>query len=832
MKESITKFDLEAAFKALDEIDVPVVKEGIKANKPALTEIFKTKTKFESLFEEYYDIGSSEGLNDAKDAREAEIAKAKLARIEKIVDLDAETSEDLLTSYVGKLIIQCPQCMTLFYKNPEDVEESEDDEDTVNVSEICQHCGNSSGYVLIGKVGEATPEEMDNFDTDDMDLEIEDDLEAEEPVDDEATEDEDTLEDDDLDLSLDDIDMEEEEIPEDEDEVKEESFFTSHEGSTLVEGLTEDADNLDVSAEDFEKLISSPEFKKPISDSEVRAMLDSENDAESTTESLVEAIFDIYYGNHARLTEGAGAETMNIIKDILSSLNKEDSNNWANTVTEVVSAVPEDNADELFDIIKKRFENTKINNADKEKILNAAGKDPKNYDGMDTIGKIFTMLDPSTFEADELKKCLIITLGIVAAIEPTPIVEVITTIVSALPAEAVKKIITIISKLSTPGVLVDFVKKYLANKDISEDLENSEQEQLEEGIFDKLKDKFSGMVDKVTDRLKSREDKADWILANAKEDYAEIKLNDEGKIIPDESNRRFKNFIVIGYKDKFTTGKEILVAPKYDDTSLEVGMNRPEVKTDYLSADKVAKGWSMRQGNGPAFIYMAKDANDENAVYLCQYFKGELAYDQLEHYFEVVKKDLKGAQLTAEGGMDQSNYKETPASEVKQGMKVQLDDEDAEITKVSQSRIGKNSLAIELKLADGSTEVINVNANTNLNILKEAIKVEKVNNFDGVEELHEASMEALIANTLIESYKNVAGFRLKECSYLDEKLSISGTIHFTSGKTRNTTYTFTEALVSDNKVEMQGSNKKLKADRQFKLSGRVYNKTFIAESLK
>ena len=161
MKESITKFDLEAAFKALDEIEAPISEEGLKANKPALTEIFSRKSKFDALFEEYYDIGSTEELSDAKEAREAEVAKAKLARIEKIVDLDAETPDELLASYVGKLIIQCPQCMTLFYKNPEDVEESEDDAETVNVNEVCQHCGNESGYTLIGKVGEASAE--DNF---------------------------------------------------------------------------------------------------------------------------------------------------------------------------------------------------------------------------------------------------------------------------------------------------------------------------------------------------------------------------------------------------------------------------------------------------------------------------------------------------------------------------------------------------------------------------------------------------------------------------------------------------------------------------------------------
>ena len=55
MKESITKFDLEAAFKALDDIDIPVAR-GVKANKPALTEIFSRKSKFDALMEEYYDF--------------------------------------------------------------------------------------------------------------------------------------------------------------------------------------------------------------------------------------------------------------------------------------------------------------------------------------------------------------------------------------------------------------------------------------------------------------------------------------------------------------------------------------------------------------------------------------------------------------------------------------------------------------------------------------------------------------------------------------------------------------------------------------------------------
>ena len=235
MKESITKFDLESAFKALDEIEIPEAGK-VKANKPALTEIFSRKTKFDALMEEYYDISSTDGLEGAKDAREAEIAQAKLARIEKIVDLEAESADELLTSYVGKLIVQCPQCMTLFYKNQEDVVASEEDPTTVNVNEVCQHCGNESGYSLIGKVGEADaaeepateePMEADGELDLDLDLDIENDEATEEVPAEELN----------LDGDLEELNLEDEEATEEE---KTEESFNAGEGQPLNEELVDD----------------------------------------------------------------------------------------------------------------------------------------------------------------------------------------------------------------------------------------------------------------------------------------------------------------------------------------------------------------------------------------------------------------------------------------------------------------------------------------------------------------------------------------------------------------------------------------------------------------
>ena len=243
-KESVKKFDLEAAFKALDEIEIPQTK-GIKANRVDLKERFGHKPATETLVEDYYDVSSTEDLKDAKEERDGEVAKAKLARIEKIVDLNAESPEDLLPSYVGKVIMQCPQCMTLFYKNPEDIEPSEENPDIVNLNEPCQHCGNTSGYTLIGKVGAVSEDEADKYDEtpaeeNELDLDFDkgtEEVDAEgtgegaKEMSDEETKEEspdETSSDEDLDLDLN-LDEVPEEEPEE--EKKEESLNLSKEAS-------------------------------------------------------------------------------------------------------------------------------------------------------------------------------------------------------------------------------------------------------------------------------------------------------------------------------------------------------------------------------------------------------------------------------------------------------------------------------------------------------------------------------------------------------------------------------------------------------------------------
>jgi hypothetical protein len=898
MKESITKFDLEAAFKALDDIEIPVANK-VKANRPALTEIFSRKSKLDALIEEYYDISSMSELDDAKEAREAEVAQAKLARIEKIVDLDAESPEDLLPSYVGKFIVQCPQCMTLFYKNPEDVENSEEDPNTVNVSEICQHCGNEAGYTMIGKVGEVSQEEYAEYTEEEaVDVtsteEAEDEEVFEEPV-------EDSEEDFELDAELDELDLN---IEDEEDaEKKEESFETGTGEQLLVEQLTEEAD-LDVSADEFEELINSPEFKKPISDNETRAMMQDEepskdskveesyNDAEDRILDQVEDL--LYCGKllRARWTDGVprikriDSSTYRVIHNSNSDASVivkfkpttdgsyDFTVNGEHCATRNMDKAQEFILDKLQIAHAKLFdidldESLEVNNetlryavinpdgtyagvpctseeearelaaqkegriivelgALKEGIFDSKEKKQKVYAEAikQVFGKDASIVANETITVavdlvqevadkvnDDGDKSKALALGVIKLINNAKVT------INKTPHSLVKSIISIGQKYERDSLnlkeLIDFNSKvgklqnsskdgykameFLFSKlnptlvkkldltvsvlkrefGIVESCDTSDGEPLEEGILDKIKDKFANTIDNIASKLKSREAKADWVLTSAMEDYDIVQVDNSGRLVPDEKNQRFHTFIVIGFKDKYSNGKVITTAPSFSNKELVPGMKRAETPKKYENAEKIAKGWSMRQGNGPAFIYLAKSPEDKNAVFLCEYFRGELEYDQLEKYFNVVKKDLAGAKLMASGKM-------------------------------------VNQVADDDQPAEAAAE-----QNESFNAI-----------MSGLEDLQEASLEKLISDSLVEAYGNVAGFRLAECTYLNEQFTVDGTIYFTSGNTRKTTYNFTEASkAADGKISISGLNEKLGLDKRFTMTGHAdATKTFITES--
>ena len=98
-----------------------------------------------------------------------------------VVDVNADTIEDLKDDYVGDIILKCNKCGFVFFKDKEDIVK---DEKTglYNIEDTCSHCGAKEGFKLGGQVASA---DVDAEKADEQDLtvdaQVEDDNNVEAP---------------------------------------------------------------------------------------------------------------------------------------------------------------------------------------------------------------------------------------------------------------------------------------------------------------------------------------------------------------------------------------------------------------------------------------------------------------------------------------------------------------------------------------------------------------------------------------------------------------------------------------------------------------------------
>ena len=94
--------------------------------------------------------------DDLEKAKEIVNDNEEEEAVEQIVDVNAETVDDLKKSYIGSTILQCPVCRTMIYKDPQALVKPEGEtaegEKLYNVDEACPHCGAKEGFDLIGQV--------------------------------------------------------------------------------------------------------------------------------------------------------------------------------------------------------------------------------------------------------------------------------------------------------------------------------------------------------------------------------------------------------------------------------------------------------------------------------------------------------------------------------------------------------------------------------------------------------------------------------------------------------------------------------------------------------
>jgi hypothetical protein len=119
-----------------------------------LSEAFK---RLDALNEETFSI-TDNGLEDYVEFQDND----ELDTTIDVIDMEAETEEDLEDSYVGKVILDCCVCHSKLYKDVEDVVV---DGDIANADEECPFCYTTDGYKVIGQVasfGEDEEEKKDD----------------------------------------------------------------------------------------------------------------------------------------------------------------------------------------------------------------------------------------------------------------------------------------------------------------------------------------------------------------------------------------------------------------------------------------------------------------------------------------------------------------------------------------------------------------------------------------------------------------------------------------------------------------------------------------------
>lgn len=83
-----------------------------------------------------------------------------------VYDADAEDTEDLEDSYVGKVIVDCNVCHSKIYKDKSDVVIDEETQNA-NIDEECPYCYSTDGFKVIGEVAPMTTETEEKVEVED-----------------------------------------------------------------------------------------------------------------------------------------------------------------------------------------------------------------------------------------------------------------------------------------------------------------------------------------------------------------------------------------------------------------------------------------------------------------------------------------------------------------------------------------------------------------------------------------------------------------------------------------------------------------------------------------
>lgn len=821
-RETVTAFDFANAFKALSELDIPKVNK----KQSNLNEHFTRSNVTNVLMEDYYDVNDIDDLEQAQNDRQEEIAQAKLARIEKIVDIDAESPEDILPSYVGKHIIQCPQCMTLFYKDPEDIEISEEDETVCNDSEICQHCGNDSGYMLIGKVEAVDEVEADKYDAEDFD-------ENELNLDFDGAEDnsEETVE----------LEGEEDLAPEEVEEAEEEEVEEVKESLQLTESFEETKTNL----------------KKAIGD----AMKNSESDKakivniiiDNVEEKDIEEVFSLIKA-HAGRVNLTKEQTQKIIDKLPDDCKeKAKAEKWATikNVCDFLDYTPEWSSN-----------NTGLN------ILK--------------IALSIIALSPIDDLADGGTPIFEIIVGIIDLI-PNSIINKLITALSFIfnPALWIVKGGSLIAKkqieknVKQAGEKLDDLEEGLIGDTVRGAvrgfLGEEAQEDIEEGIIgNTIRGAVKGFLGEEKDAVEEGLI-GDTIRGAARGFLGMNEEKTEEGLIGDTVRGAARGFLGMN-EEKAEEGligdtirgaaRGLLLGEDQQENEVEEGLITDTIRgavkgflgeeAEEQLTEAVDKELDDKLKAHNDYIEYLKDEIEKSEKEL-ENAKNEFVKKSIESRLDSLKADLEAAlpealkdevqdELPAANEIEEvkesltENLKEESAKELLQDFADSLGEELKET--IEEDVETEEKLAeFEQKLEDLDKEDVEEDAKIQRDFVDDVSSEEfkdlvynpiyQESLEDEFEELDECSLNEHISSYLSNVYENVKSFEATNCAFENNKLIVEGNINFNSGNVKNSKFEF----IKENN-SFVGKNSTLCEGLSFTLNYKVENKVIITESFK
>lgn len=103
--------------------------------------------------------------------------------------------------------------------------------------------------------------------------------------------------------------------------------------------------------------------------------------------------------------------------------------------------------------------------------------------------------------------------------------------------------------------------------------------------------------------------------------------------------------------------------------------------------------------------------------------------------------------------------------------------------------------------------------------------------FENVDEADEKAFEECVSEALTSTYENVKNFTLTECILKDSAFIVEGNINFNSGKTRKTQYVFEKAATAKGKAILEGYNKGLSKEGNFRINCLLKESCLVPQSM-